>query len=225
VFGGDTDHGTKNDLSPPSVSLFMLSNKLKIIMKRSNLLLLLSILFFNKSNGQITRDNWMVGGNANFLFNRSNTGFTDTKTTTINLAPNIGYFFVDKLAGGIRLSFYKNQIKFGPPNNNFTTFTVYSAGPFIRYYFLPVDKQYNILTEINYQFGNEKIESNNSSSSTSNNSNSFSFSAGPVIYFNSSVGIEFLLNYSSTGNNLSSKRANSIGIGIGLQVHLQKDKN
>lgn len=192
-------------------------------MKKITILVVTVLLFCTKSNSQITKGNWMVGGNASFFFTNSNTGITDTKTTTINLAPNSGYFFIDKFAGGIRLSFYKNHIKFGQPNNNFNTFTTYRLGPFVRYYFLPVDKQYNIITEISYQLGNEKVEISNSS--TTNNSNNFSFSAGPVIYFNSSVGIEFLLNYSSSGNNITSNRATSFGIGIGLQVHLQKDKN
>ena len=191
-------------------------------MKQFNLLILISFLFLNKSYSQITKDNWMVGGNASFLFNSSNAETNNTKTTTINLAPNIGYFFIDKFSGGLRLSFYNNHIKFGPPNNNFTTFTTYSIGPFVRYYFLPVDNPYNILSEISYQFGNEKIKTNNPPTSNYN-SNIFTFSVGPVIYFNSSVGVEFLINYSNSGNNVNS-RGNSLGIGIGLQVHLEKDK-
>jgi len=194
-------------------------------MKKKILLIIMVFTFYTEGNCQITKGNWMVGGNANFVF--TNTGGNNvTKTTTINIAPNIGYFFIDKFAGGLRLSFYKNTIKFFGPtnNNNFTTFTIYSVGPFIRYYFLPVDKPYNILSEVNYQFSNEKIKTNNPSTSN-DNTNSFSLSAGPVIYFNSSVGIEFLLTYSNSGNNLNSSRGNSFGVGIGLQFHLEKDKN
>lgn len=193
-------------------------------MKKTILLFLIASAFYNHADCQITKGNWMIGGNATFLFSESYTGGADTKTTTINLAPDIGYFFTDKFAGGLRFSFYNNHIKFGPPNNNFTTFTNYSIGPFARYYFLAVDNPYNILTEISYQFGNEKIKTNNPPASNSN-SNSFTFSVGPVIYFNSSVGIEFLLNYSNSGNNANSRRGNSFGTGIGLQIHLEKDKN
>ena len=193
-------------------------------MKKGTKLLSIILLFSIAAKSQITKGNWMIGGNANFSFSSINTETGITKTTTINLAPNIGYFFVDKFAGGIRLSVYKNHIKFGQPNNNSTTFSNYRIGPFVRYYFLPADKQYNILTEINYQFGNEKVETN-TSSGTNIKSNVFSFSAGPVIYFNSSVGIEFLLNYSSSGNNINSSRGSSLGIGIGLQIHLENDKN
>lgn len=191
-------------------------------MKKTILLFFITSIFFNEANCQITKDNWMVGGNANFAFSNASGGGNDSKTTNLSLAPNIGYFFIDKFAGGVRLSFNRDHIKYGP-SNNFSTFRTYSIGPFVRYYFLDVDKQYNILIEGSYQFGNEKIETTNS---TSNNStNIISFSAGPVIYFNSSVGIEFLLNYSSTGTIGYKGRGNSFGISIGLQIHLEKDKN
>jgi hypothetical protein len=189
---------------------------------KQKLILLLIVFCCLKLNAQITKSNWLVGGNGNFSFTSFNAE-SNTKTTTLNLSPDIGYFFIDKFAGGVRLSFYKNHVQFGQPNNNFTTFTNYNIGPFIRYYLLSIDKEYNIITEGNYQFGDEKVKTTNSSTTT--NSNNFSFSVGPVIYFNSCVGLEFLLNYSSAANNDNSKRGNSFGIGTGLQVHLQKDKN
>lgn len=177
-------------------------------MKKATLLIVVSYFVLNKSRSQITKDYWMVGGNANFSFNSASAGSTVTKTTTVNLTPNIGYFFIDKFAGGIRFSFYNNDIKFGSPNSNSTRFTTYGIGPYIRYYFLSVDKPYNILSEISYQFDKEKIETN-SSSSSNNNSNSFSLSFGSVIYFNTSVGLEFLLNYTSSGNNANSNSNNA----------------
>ena len=183
---------------------------------------LIAVCFLFTAKAQLTKSNWLVGGTGSFSFMSPNTVNGNTKTTIVNLAPNIGYFFIDKFASGIRLTFYDDHINYGQPNNNSITFSNYSIGPFIRYYFLPVDKQYNIITEGNYQFGNEKVQTSNSL--TTSNSNSFSFAAGPVIYFNSSVGIEFLLNYTSSGNNINSKRGNSFKIGIGLQVHLEKDK-
>jgi hypothetical protein len=39
------------------------------------------------------------------------------------------------------------------------------------------------------------------------------------------VGIEFLLYYSSTGISGSNSRGNSFGASIGLQIHLEKEKN
>jgi hypothetical protein len=191
-------------------------------MKKTILLFLIASTFYDHANCQITKGNWLVGGNASFAFSNAGPRDNSSKTTDLRLVPNIGYFFMNKFAGGVQLSFNREHIKYGA-SNNFSTFKNYSMGPFVRYYFLDVDGQYNILMEGSYQFGNDKVETTNS---TSNNStNIISFSAGPVIYFNSSIGIEFLLNYSSTGTSGYNGRGNSFGIGIGLQIHLEKDKN
>ena len=191
-------------------------------MKKTILLILIASTFYKHANCQITEGNWMVRGNASFVFSKAS-GDNNTKTANLSLAPNIGYFFMDKFAGGVRLTYNRDHIKYWQINTNFSTFENYSIGPFVRYYFLDVDKQYNILMEGSYQFGNDKVETTNY---TSNNSTTIiSFSAGPVIYFNSSVGIEFLLNYSSTGTIGYKGRGNSFGAGIGLQIHLEKDKN
>jgi hypothetical protein len=191
-------------------------------MGKTIILFLIVSIFYNHANSQITKNNWMVGGNASFVFSKASAGDNNnSESANLILAPNIGYFFMDKFAGGVRLSFNRDHIKYGP-SDNFSTFKNYSIGPFIRYYFLDVDRQYNILVEGSYQFGNDKVETTNS---TSNNStNIISFSAGPVIYFNSSVGIEFLLNYSSTGTRGYKGRGDSFGLNIGLQVHLEKEK-
>jgi len=191
-------------------------------MKKTILLILISFIFYNNANSQITKNNWMVGGNGSFVFSKASSGGSNSKTVNLSLAPDIGYFFVDKFAGGVRLTFNRVHIKYRP-SNNFSTFKNYSIGPFVRYYLLDVDRQSNILIEGSYQFGNDKVETTNS---TSNNStNIISFSAGPVIYFNGSVGIEFLLNYSSTGTKGYKGRGDSFGVSIGLQIHLEKDKN
>jgi hypothetical protein len=57
--------------------------------------------------------------------------------------------------------------------------------------------------------------------------NTFSASAGPVIYFNSSVGMEFLLGYYSrkeviqqNGDIINHQKG--FQIGIGFQIHLEK---
>jgi hypothetical protein len=192
-------------------------------MKKTILLILIASTFYNHADSQITKGNWMVGGNASFVFSKASSGGSDSKTINLRLAPNIGYFFMDKFAGGVRLTYNRDHIKYRQINTNFSTFENYSIGPFARYYFLDVDRQYNILMEGSYQFGNDKTKTTNY---TGNNStNIISLSAGPVIYFNSSVGIEFLLNYSSIGSSGYKGRGDSFGTGIGLQIHLEKDKN
>jgi hypothetical protein len=48
---------------------------------------------------------------------------------------------------------------------------------------------------------------------------------GPVIFFNTSVGMEFLFGYSSNIENVKELYKNSLKgfqIGIGIQIHLEK---
>lgn len=193
-------------------------------MKSITITIIALFLFSNICFSQITKTNWMVGGNAGFSFSNPNNGDFGNKVTIVTIAPNIGYFFVDKFAAGLRLSYQKTHITFVQQSGGFNNATDYSIGPFVRYYFLSVDQQYNIISEGSFQFGNE-VETN-SSYTNKLSTNSFTFSAGPVIYFNSSVGLEFLLSYTSGSTSSSSgNRSNSFTAEIGLQVYLEKDKN
>lgn len=94
----------------------------------------------------------------------------------------------------------------------------YWIGPFGRYYFLQPDKQVNIVTDISYQYGffggiaKGKL-------------NTFSAMTGPVVYFNSSVGIEFLLGYYSSLADMEDYQKETrkgFQIAIGFQIHLEK---
>ena len=195
-------------------------------MKKFVLLILTASIYFNSAKSQITKGNWMIGGNASFSFSNNDNESYNTKLNEINLLPNAGYFFVDKFAVGLRLGYYRGETKvksnIGLPTNNFYKYSTYSIGPYIRYYFLKSEKPYNILIEGSYQYGRSKNETNPASNSISS-TNIFSFSAGPVLYFNSSVGLEFLLNYSTIASS-SNNKSYKLGIGIGLQIHLEKEK-
>lgn len=184
------------------------------------LILTLLLLFFSYlSNGQITKGNWLVGGNINFssLSAESEAGTKGTTSFAIQIAPDVGYFIANNFAAGLKITFGKQGYK-ATGTSIYSTYTDADFGPFIRYYFLPVDKQLNILLEGSYQHGFTKGDYNRVSKNT------FSFDIGPVVYFNTSVGLEFLIGYSTckyvgfSGNN------NTIQAGLGLHVHLEKDK-
>lgn len=174
---------------------------------------LISILFFSicvlKSNCQITKGYWLVNGNANFsTLKNSSTSSLETNRTDLELSAGIGYFIIDKLATGLRPS-----ISYG--SNNFgNSSTIYNLGPFVRYYFLDEAKTVNILTDLTYSFG---------SISGGQNLSTVSFLAGPVVYFNNSVGLEFLLGYSSTKVAGFTGRNRKTQIGIGFQFHFEKE--
>lgn len=179
-------------------------------MKTNKLYLLVIILFSIISNAQIIKGNWMMGGAASFSHNKR-TDYTGTsELTSLDVTPNVGYFFIDKLAVGASAIF---RYVITDENNNFN----YGIGPFVRYYFLEKEKPLNIFSEVSYGFekvnnGNPKIEN-------------FNVKAGVVYFLNSSVGIEAALNYLNQkySDAMYNGTNNSIYLGVGFQIHLEKD--
>ncbi len=52
--------------------------------------------------------------------------------------------------------------------------------------------------------------------------NTFAFSTGAVAFFNSSVGIEFLISYTNYKFTTIAGNNGILQMGLGLQVHLEK---
>ena len=182
-------------------------------MNRVTFIALLSFISF-AANSQITQGNWMLGGTISYASTKYNsTNYGEPHTAyDLQINPNVGYFFVDKLAGGLKASISK--IGAASTSNSHTDFNI---GPYFRYYLLAPEKQVNVLTEAAYLYGFDKF-----SQSDKTPKNTFSFSAGPIIYFNNVVGLETLVSYSTykfTGFDGSN---NTIRFSLGLQVHLEK---
>ena len=185
------------------------------------------LLFTNLSYGQLDKGVFLVGGTGNLLSSKyeytSTTLSFSSDRLNIGVAPNIGYFVADKLALGLRLNYSKNKEKVnGTGSGIFTNVNRYSVGPSLRYYFLDKESRYNLLTEINYQYGLYRFRT------TKGNSNTFNASVGPVIYLNTSVGLEFLVGYYSTTETIKQTDAittkqNGFQLGIGFQIHLEKN--
>ncbi len=186
-------------------------------MKSSRLLIIAVILFTINTNAQITKGNWMVGGNGNFSSyeNKYQNNGTEVsnKGIGINISPNLGYFIADKLVAGANFNF--GYTKPQGYDNSFG----YGIGPFIRYYFLKEDKLINLLAQANYSFGVNKSGDNKSES------DGYGFKTGPAIFFNKSVALEVTLDYNSSKlipNNSSSSSYNNFQVSFGLQIHLEK---
>lgn len=176
---------------------------------------LTTVLFTLNSVGQITKGNWMLGGNISYAstnYNSENYGVPHT-SYNLQVRPNIGYFFIDKLAAGIKVGIGKTGDKGG------TNYTDFNIGPFCRYYILNPEKNANIIAEGGYLYG---FETGTASEKASKNT--FMISAGPVIYFNTVVGLEFLISYSSYRFNGIKGSNNTVMVGLGLQVHLEREK-
>ncbi len=180
------------------------------------------LFFFSSGYSQITKGNWLVGGNGEFYSYTAQytapTYSNEASYTQIDLSPNIGYFVADKLAFGIRPTFSSIKGKVTTSGGLATNVQRYWIGPFGRYYFLPDDNPVNIVTDVSYQYGFF-------GGISKGNLSAFSAMAGPVVYFNSSVGIEFLLGYSASKEDVEGYQKETrkgFQIGIGFQIHLER---
>lgn len=186
--------------------------------------LLLILFFVNDAKAQLDKKTWLVGGSGNLYLSKrdyktfSSTGLSrKTNELYLNLYPTIGYFLADNFAIGL-----KPYFTWGKGSDISSSISSdskrYGIGPFARVYFMDKQKAYNILTDVTYQMGIWSLGGNGKQTN-------FSISAGPVIYFNSSVGIEFLLGYNSISEELkdySISSSQGLQVSIGLQIHLIK---
>lgn len=155
---------------------------------------------------QINKGQWLVGGTAGFQSHKQG----ETKATEFDFSPNAGYFFIDKLAGGLRVDL--TSIKYKDADDASTSFLF---SPFVRYYFLETAKPLNIFADASYGFGSQK-EGGESASQ-----NGFAISAGPALFLSPNTALEFALQYRSMGGDAySDDNLNSFGVKIGFQIHL-----
>jgi len=185
------------------------------------ILLSLYLSFYSlNANCQIDKSNWLIGGNGNFSSLKEYDNLNNKISTAkyMLLSTNVGYFLFDKLAAGIRLRFSYQKSTF-PGATYANSYSEFGVGPFVRYYYLKKENLVNIFSEISYQFNFAK----SSNSTFKGNQNSLAFLAGPVIFFNNNISLEFPIGYSITKNQLSNNKTNSLQFGVGLQIHLEKN--
>ena len=188
------------------------------------LMLLFFMLSFSITTwSQLDKGNFLVGGTGKFYSytstNSSSSYNVEAKYTQIDLSPAIGYFVADKLAFGLKPTVSSIKGKVTSAGGGSTNVQRYLIGPFGRYYFLNKENNYNIVSDVSYQFGFFGGGLAKGKLAT------FSALAGPVIYFNTTVGIEFLLGYSYSKEDV--EQANKeirkgFQLGIGFQIHLEK---
>lgn len=162
------------------------------------------------SFGQINKGQFLVGGNVSFESQKSGDD-DNSKTTSFQFSPNAGYFFINNLAGGARVSFstFKEEGE--------DAFNSFLFAPFVRYYFLPAAQKVNILADASYGLGSMK-------QGDSESFNQFSVAAGPVVFLSPHTALEFTLQYRSAGGDAygGDDRLNSFGVNAGFQIHLGK---
>lgn len=169
-----------------------------------------------KGYSQITKENWMLGGNAGFSVVRERGSALDANATNFRISPNIGYFFIDKLAIGINADYaYYNQATqwYTQASNQI------SGGPFVRYYFLRPENLLNVFAQGSYQY--VYYWSNNQ---TNLKRNDINLTGGASVFLNTSVGLEFMASYQLLNGPMVHSSA-QLSLGIGFQIYIGKEKN
>jgi len=164
---------------------------------------------FAQSN--INKGNWMVGGQGSFSYEKDG----DLKTTEVEISPNVGYFFIDNLAAGLRLGVGSTTEKIGGDKETLSGFNV---GPFVRYYFLPSSKKLNIFADGSFTFGQTKYD--DGTTDMKMDYNSFGLMAGPAYFITPNVALEAALGWMSHKFDGADERTNSFGLQVGFQIHL-----
>lgn len=192
---------------------------------------ILSFLFLTTTAYcQLDKGVWIIGGSGSFnTYHRDWHTPTYTviyKNTDISVSPSVGYFITDKLALGLRPSYLlrksEDRGSTGPASGGKSSVSWLELGGFARWYFLKKDKNYNIVSDISYHYG---LQSN--MGTNTGHSNSVKALVGPVLYFNSVIGVELLVGYSSrrefydNGYKYFNKGFLTT---VGFQIHLKKDK-
>jgi hypothetical protein len=162
---------------------------------------------------QVNKGQWLVGGNVGFNTEKRADANNDFRETSFNVSPNAGYFFADRIAGGLRINLESSKVK-GAEDG----FTIFTAAPFVRYYFLPAIQKVNVLADASYGFGSL---SNGKRGSV----NEFNIAAGPAVFLTPNTALEFTLAYNSKGGEYFEvandvKRLNAIRFNVGFQIHL-----
>lgn len=182
-------------------------------MKRVIMILLNCTLLSLTARSQITKGNWMMGGDASFSLDYTRYEYNEIAPShgfRALISPGVGYFLIDKLAMGLKADFNVNRF-----HNGDAVETQYSlgTGPFLRYYFLPAENIINIFGGVAYE--------HNFRLPYSYPANTYSVFAGPTFFFNSSVAAELLagLDYFKSQGNAGTI---SFKVNIGFQIYLKK---
>lgn len=105
-------------------------------MKKIVLFLVLALSLLS-THAQIKKGQWLIGGNGYARFIKED----DFRSKEFTISPDAGYFFRDKLAGGLRVNLTHAVAK--EWGIKFATDTYYSLSPFVRYYLLSKTAQLN----------------------------------------------------------------------------------
>ncbi len=193
----------------------------------------LVLLHLTASAQVLDKGNFIIGSTVGFSTAKSNVSAGEQEeeglsARQLNIAPNIGYFVVDKLAVGLGADFTLNAVT--EPNKDKTEDSDLLFGPFVRYYF-PTSDNVAFFLVTNFGFGNSKDNQTTGGVKQNISTNIFAVGAGPgmTVYSKGGFGIETVLKYNYARSNFDTEiagvktttttRTNQIALSLGLQYY------
>lgn len=177
---------------------------------------ILVLLFTSISFSQSPTSQGTINLNGTLSFSTQYSNDINDGRSILSINPQIGYFIIDNLSGGVSLNFNRISV-------SWNKLTDWSIGPAARYYF-PLEQLYPFIgVGFNY------FESFNANSDDLIKGNSIVFSLGLDHFLTTNVAIETVLNYSIEATtyppstifyvNRTAKR-NLFFIGVGINFFL-----
>lgn len=191
-------------------------------------------------HAQITKGNFLLGGSLGFssghtssLYDYSSTPYK-VKQSSVSLSPNVSYFVIDHLSLGVVTPLLHTSYK-PEGNEKKTTYTTYSIGPLIRYYF-PLGSHWAIFPEASYSYGWAVTKGSSYSSggyvpkTYHGDTRNLQGGLGLVYFLNHNIGVEGKFRYQALRNTyerddllLDHIDNDSFDFTIGLQVYLLRN--
>jgi hypothetical protein len=195
------------------------------------IIILTFITFCKTLHAQTEKNAWIFGviGNGFFYKDKYENSTFDPdiqKINQVNISTNTGYFTFDNLAVGIRVGInLANGEDLSGVSGKWKS-NAFFSGPFVRYYFMNNVRNFNVLVDGCYQAG-RIYEKNN----TGGPFRQAKLMFGPEIFFNSSIGMEFLVGYMhQTESNTDPQigyiyKRSGLLASLNFQIHLSKNNN
>ncbi len=183
---------------------------------------ILAFFLFLSSVGycQFTKGKFIAGGSFSATSNsyKYNDGSTTSKSSSVSVNPQVGYFIVDNFAAGAGLSLSHSVYKApsGSPSGELSSNNI-SFSPFVRYY---IDKFFGQAT---FELGSSKTKTDNTNFNFKNSG--WSLSAGYAYLLNEHVAIEPQIGYGTNyvKNDFGNKTTNgNLFLKAGIQVYIGK---
>lgn len=177
---------------------------------------------------QFNQGRYLAGGSLSFstLTGKQKTdNATNTygHQTNFSLAPDIGYFVIDKLAVGASLNLSTSTSKGDGSDDSKHTETDFTLTPFVRYY---LDQGIFFQGQVGFGSGSSKDKNDGSNTTVTTKHGVFNWAlaAGYAYFLNDNVALEPTVGYGASTNNYKNPDYKDIRSGlfinIGLQVYL-----